>query len=300
MQRANIKRAVRALLHEHNLIEVDVPALCPTVCPDVAVEPISLDVHHKKYYLQPSPEFCLKKVLSKLPVDMYSLAAAYRADRSSPLHQYEFLMLEMYLIGADKYHALQDLSVKVMQCCLGDFTVRRRRYVDLWKDIFHVEYSGNKSDLMDLLNRYEIDYNSDWSAYALEDLLFGLICQPQLGLHGICDIIDGFPIQHAALAKIDNQAGYALRFEIFWHGVEIANGYDELTDKMQNQLRMENWMAQRRLNNQQPCEPLDENFLEALDSFPDSSGVAIGFERLMMFGLQKKSLKESMVFYWES
>lgn len=294
-KRALLKKTIRALLDEWGLIEVDVPLLYPAVCPDPAVEPIKVSFGERRLYLQPSPELNLKKIIADCLCDCYSLNYAYRADPSTDLHHAEFLMLELYLIG-DTYRRSQDLTVAVIQKLLGPSFVRRRTYLEVWEDVVGMPYQYTQEYFQQLLNYYAIDFKSDWSASILEDLFFGVQIQPTLG-QGQIDIIDGFPLHHAALALVENN-GLAARYEVFIGGIEVANGYNELSGARVNEDRFLSWQNIRSLSGQDPCLPLDRDFFRAMERLPYCSGVAIGLERLFMKALKCRSLKDSIPFYW--
>jgi len=277
------------------VIEVDVPLLYPRVCPDWCVEPIAVNVLGQKLYLQPSPELNLKKIVAREKIDCYSLNYAYRADAASPMHHPEFLMLEFYLVG-QRYEEIKALTADlIMQLC-GPKSVRTRTYQETWHETLGVLYERNHKAFSEILKQHHIDFDAQWDQDALEDLLFGSIIQPTLGIQGI-DIIDGFPLHQSALAIVQD-ADRAARYEVFIDGFEVANGYDELGGYERNAQRFRFWQEQRRELGRDVCDPLDEEFLKAMDSLPSCCGVALGLDRIFMRALQCGHLNESMPFYW--
>ena len=295
VQRSLFKKKIRKYLEDHDLIEIDLPCVGKNACPDSAVEPIELKIQQQQCFLQPSPEILFKRLLAVHPIDSYSFHSVFRDDYPGPLHNVEFLMLEFYLIG-HRFSELKKKTVELCQLILNERPVVTYSYVDLWFQITKKTYHSTQEYFRELLDSYHIDYNTDWTTRTLEDLAFGLICQPQLGIGNIT-LIDHFPVDQAALACLVD--GIPQRFELFVEGLELANGYDELISYDQNKERFEQW-HQERFQHDLKNWPLDEVFLNSLENLPACSGVAIGIERLFMLGLNKKNLEESMVYHWNS
>jgi elongation factor P--(R)-beta-lysine ligase len=177
---------------------------------------------------------------------------------------------------------------------LGDRPVEVFSYTQVWEQMTGHAYRYEKSYFMALLDDSQIDYQKEWDIRTLEDLAFSLICQPFLGQQRLT-LIDRFPPEQAALACLEN--GLAQRFEVFADGLELANGYHELTSIEQNLQRFNYWHQQRD-EHCLPNWPIDQKFIQALPTFPACSGVAVGLERLLMLALNKTTLEESMLFAW--
>jgi lysyl-tRNA synthetase class 2 len=295
LRRAYFKTQIRALLATRGVIEVDVPLLYPKVCPDHCVEPLSLHFMGTKLYLQPSPELNLKKIVAREAFDCYSLNYAYRADPGSPQHHPEFLMLELYLIG-ERYEETQSLTVDLLRLLLGDQSVRIQTYQEAWQVGLDEPYSRDHKTFSNILLKREIPFEKKWGEDLLEDLVFGTLIQPTLGQNKI-DIIDGFPLHQSALAVVVT-SDRAARYEVFIEGMEVANGYNELSGGAANAERFRDWQEKREQDGLDRCDPLDLDFFEAMDRLPACSGVAIGLDRVLMLALQCSHLKDSIPFYW--
>ena len=295
-RRAELKAQLRAYLSQAQILEVDVPVLGKNACPDNAVHPIGFSFRGATCYLQPSPEMFLKRILAEHPVDCYSLGPVFRDDPTTSIHNPEFMMLEFYLVGSNRYQELIDKTVSIAKIFVGERPVQILNYEAVWLKVLNQPYQADKSYFTALLDVHSIDYNPAWDCAVLEDLAFGTLCQPKLG-NDVFTVISGFPKEQAALARCE-QDGLASRFEVFIDGFEIANGYDELIDEAQNRNRFDHWNKQRFLQGL-PYWPADEKFLSAIAKVPSCSGVAIGLERLIMLALQQPSLANSMLISWE-
>jgi lysyl-tRNA synthetase class 2 len=292
--RAQKKHAIRHYLFSAGILEVDVPLLARNACPDPYVEPISFLWQQNRVFLQPSPELFLKRLIAAQPHDMYALSSCFRDDPVSPHHNPEFMMLEFYLIGAERYKECQNRTCDIIKLFKPDTPVRHYDYEQLWLDLVG-SWPQTREDYFDIFESHHQLFEEHWFLQDYHDFLFSQLIQPFLGRNEIA-VVENFPIEQGALAVI-NSSGKAERFEVFVSGIEVSNGYHELTHPLQNRHRFDKWAHQRALNNQLSW-PDDGKFLASLQDFPACSGVAIGIERLMMLGMGSLSLSKSMPFTW--
>lgn len=295
--RARFLRNLRAFLDNQGFIEITAPCLGKNACPDIAVEPVSFNLFQENCFLQPSPELYLKKILAKHALDCYSLGPVFRADLPGKHHNVEFLMLEFYKMGEKAYPIIKELTTDICKKIIGPRKIESFYYEEIWLNLTKNPYIYSSEYFSSLLIKNNIDFDPTWDTRTLEDLAFSFCCQPYLGIDCIT-IIDGFPPHQAALAQI-NSSGIAERFEVFINGFELANGYHELSDFESNKKRFQDWTQQRQ-EQKLPYWTIDEEYLSAMLSFPQCSGVAIGLERLIMLGLEEEHLENSMVFHWSS
>lgn len=293
--RATQKRALRKYLDTAGIIEVDVPLLARNACPDPYVEPLSFLWEGQRVFLQPSPELFLKRLLTQHPCDMYSLGPCFRNDPSTSRHNPEFLMLEFYLIGQQRYKECQQRSCEIVQLFAPGYPFKYWDYESLWRHYLH-QWPQTREDYLEIFEENHKEFPRHWCLQNYHDLLFAEFIQPHLGQEEIT-VIENFPPQQAALAQINQQSGKAIRFEIFLHGTEVANGYHELIDPLQNTHRFEQWRMQRQQDQQLYWDD-DGKFLAALPHMPACSGVAIGIERLILLGAQKDNIAYSIPFSW--
>jgi lysyl-tRNA synthetase class 2 len=198
------------------------------------------------------------------------------------------------LIGADRYNDLKQRTLDICSLFLGPREVEILSYQDVWFKFTGIPYRYEQDYFMLLLDRAGVDYQITWTTRDLEDLAFSILCQPHLGKNKFT-LIDGFPVEQAALARIED--ALAKRFELFIDGFELANGYDELVSPEQNLERFEQWHRERAEQDLLNWKT-DHKFIQALPTLPACAGVALGLERLLMLALNKKNLDESMVFSW--
>ncbi len=296
--RAHIKKKIRAYLDDRGLLEADVPAVYPFVCPDDAIDLMTFDRYGRPFYLQPSPELNLKKVLSFYHHDCYSLNYAYRSDPRTPRHHPEFMMLELYLLGENSYRRCIQMTVDVIAFFTGTASFSESTYEEIWARILGRDYQRSDAHFKQILNQLGTDYDPNWDLSVLEDLIFSLHIQPFLGMNTI-DVISGFPAHQAALAKIDPSSGLAHRYEVFVAGVEVANGYYELSDEQENRERFEQWISRRVGNTgMQTASFRDEQFFKALAHMPLCSGVAIGIDRLFMRSFNAQHIEDVLLVPW--
>lgn len=297
-KRAFYKKEVRSLLESWGVLEVDVPALGQEACPDPSSLPIEISYQNQSYFLQPSPEYFIKRLLADSPGSYYSLAPCYRDDPITDFHNKEFLMLEYYLLG-NTYEKARSLTEEIIKIFYPKAHFTSVPYESIFEQYLNLDL--NKATLLDyhhICQQHSLDYDPSWSKQDLEDLLFGSICQKHLGKDSVL-FVDKFPYEHRALSYFDKKQNFSYRFEVFIHGVEIANGYKECTEFEENYKRIVSWERQWRQSvNSKP--PESKKFLSAVKDLPECSGVAFGFDRILMLCLKKERLCQSLLFPWSN
>ena len=229
---------------------------------DPDVEGIAVAGHG---FLQTSPEYFMKRMLAAGVGDCYQMASAFRSDEQGSLHNPEFTILEWYRLGYDAPQLMSEVA-DLCNELLGPAEYASRTYASLVEDV------RAPRDVL--------------------DLQFATNCA---ALEGRCFIVD-YPAEQAALARIDPQRpDVSARFELVIDGVEIANGYWELTDAQDHRERFNQEQHIRRRRGL-PVPALDELFLAALDAgLPDCAGVALGVDRLVMLALGLDRIEEAAI-----
>lgn len=295
--RAELLAQLRAFFAERDCLEVDVPLLSSAFGSDLCIEPIVASVNGAAGYLQSSPEFFLKRLLAAGSGDVYTLGKAFRNHERGARHNPEFTLLEWYRCGWDERRLIAELETLLLTV-LGPLPSRQLSYAELFTEA--VGLCPHTASVEQLHRRAA--QRGSWVAAtraAALDLLFSELVEPALpaGLVFVCD----YPACHGALAVIEPvPAGYSVarRFELFCDGVELANGYRELTDGAVQRRRFEVELAERRSAGQQLA-PLDERLLAALESgLPACAGVALGVDRLLMRLLGEDKIDAVMPFSW--
>lgn len=309
LARNRIQGAIRGWLAARDFIEVDPAAL--QVSPGneahlhgFATEAIGNDGQGRRMYLHTSPEFAMKKLLAAGEKRIAAFAHVWRNRERGDRHSPEFTMLEWYRVGEEYTVLMQDCAdlLRLAAEAAGS-TVLRYRGVDC--DPFAVPERVSVAEAfarhagIDLLATIGPDGATDAAALAAQmdavglrhaaddtwsDLLSRVLVEkvePHLG-HGRATILDRYPAAEAALARpAPDDARVAERFELYACGVELANGFGELTNPAEQRRRFEIEMDEKQRVYGERY-PLDEDFLAALALMPPASGIALGFDRLVM------------------
>jgi elongation factor P--(R)-beta-lysine ligase len=283
--RAHQKNQMRVFFAVRKVLEVDTPCLGEVSGTDPFIEPLvvrALASDQGVAYLQTSPEFAMKRLLAQGSGCIYQLARAFRADPEGRWHRPEFLMLEWYRVGMDSVALSQEVLALMEHLCGGaQLRVKRMSYRQWWLqgvglDPFDITTEGVRQRFGRAISEVLTDADplSSWLDWVVSHHLQPSLPQDQV------TIVEDFPICCASLARLSEDGAHAKRFEIYWGSVEVANGFEELTDAAQQRARFQQDNV-LRVQMGLPQIPLDEVFLAALDAVPDCSGVALGWDRLL-------------------
>jgi elongation factor P--(R)-beta-lysine ligase len=309
LARNRIQAGLRGYLAAADFIEVDPAAL--QVSPGneahlhgFATQAIGNDGVSRPMYLHTSPEFAMKKLLAAGEVRIASFVHVWRNRERGPLHSPEFTMLEWYRVG-EGYDVLMQDCAAMLQFAADGAGAKVLRYRDRVCDPFaefervSVVEAFQRHAGIDLLSTIAPDGSTDARALGLamdaagvkraeddtwSDMLSRALVEkvePNLGL-GRMTVLDRYPAAEAALARpVADDARVAERFEVYACGVELANGFGELTnpDEQRRRFGLEMDEKQRVYGERYP---VDEDFLAALALMPPASGIALGFDRLVM------------------
>jgi lysyl-tRNA synthetase class 2 len=299
--RASVLKKIRSFLEERGIMEVETPLLGTTSSVDLHMEPFGLKTGGKEFYLETSPEFAMKRLLSMGSGSIYQITRAFRSQEQGRLHNPEFTMVEWYRVGFD-HHKLMDEVGELVESVLNCGPVKKITYTEVMK-----EAAGfNPLEMSAPAIRMVIDGLGLNSPPALDltdtdeclDFIFTVRVQPYLKEQGPVFVYD-YPPSQAALAKLDPESGVAHRFELFVKGIELCNGYYELTDA-EEQLQRFRDINRKRLSRKKPELPVDQHFIKALDKgLPECSGVALGFDRLVMLAAGEDGLSGIMPFTFD-
>ncbi len=307
--RNRIQAAFRAHFTNEGFVEVDTATL--QVSPGneahlhaFQTEAIGHDGSSLPLYLHTSPEFACKKLLVAGETKIACFAHVYRNRERGPLHHPEFTMLEWYRVGEGYEQLMQDCA-GLIALAAGTAGTQQFAYGGKTVDPFAQPERISVADAfaryadIDLLATIGADGSTDRNMLATQlraagirvagddtwaDLFSRVIVEkiePNLG-NGRVTILDRYPVAEAALARpCADDTRVAERFEVYACGVELANAFGELTDPTEQRRRFEAEMVEK-LRVYDETYPIDEDFLEALASMPEASGIALGFDRLVM------------------
>jgi len=294
--RARLYQQIRAFFEDRDCLEVDTPLLSHYTNPDPHIASISAGVPGSLQYLQTSPEFAMKRLLAAGIGSIFQICHAFRQGEQGTRHRSEFTLLEWYRIGFD-YHRLMDEMEELINRLSGQqHQFQRLSYATIFEEfvgiaIFAIELTELRETCLQLVpgtDVCQLEFNE------CLDLIITLVITPKM--QGYVFVYD-YPISQAALARPSRgNPKVAERFELFYDGLELANGFSELTDATQQRARF-NADNLARKQNSLPEYELDEHLLSALEvGLPDCAGVALGLDRLLMVLLQVTDIEAVMAF----
>ncbi len=276
------------------MLEVDTPLVADEVIPELHIEPLRLE--NGQFSLQASPELHMKRLLAAGAQAIFQVTRSFRAGERGRLHNPEFTIVEWYRVGDDMRAGIE-LVDEMMQSLLCTPPAARTTYAEAFER--HAGVNPHTASVEELAAKVEAPAGMDrtdrdeWL-----NLFLAIRVEPQLG-RGQPEIIYHYPASQAALAKTTTSpAGYkvAERFELYFRGIELANGYHELSDAAEQRRRFDAVNAARVADGRTAL-PLPESLLAALNQgLPDCTGVALGFDRLAMLATGATSIDEVLAF----
>lgn len=303
-KRATLLRQIRAFFYAREVLEVETPALSAAGNTDPQIDSFSVNYSGpgmgKKLYLHTSPEFPMKRLLAAGSGAIYQLCKVFRNGEAGRQHNPEFTMLEWYRPEFD-HHQLMNEVEELVDEVLGqaDTPLRKISYQQAF--IEHAGIDPLNVDLQELKGSAQqhgleqVIGLDDEGNNAWLDLLMDQIVVPALGKGRV--FVYDYPASQAALARINpDNPQVAERFELFIDGIEIANGFHELTDACEQRQRFltDN---KKREDTGQPTMPIDNKFIDALEEgMPACAGVALGVDRLLMLNADVSSITEVLAF----
>ncbi|MDC5820248.1 elongation factor P--(R)-beta-lysine ligase [Vibrio europaeus] len=292
-QRANLLAQIRRFFAERNVLEVDTPAMSHATVTDIHLHTFQTEfigpgyADGSKLYLMTSPEFHMKRLLAAGSGCIYQINKAFRNEENGRFHNPEFTMLEWYRVGFD-HHKLMDEMDALLQVVLECGQAERMTYQQAFIDVLGVcPLEGTMAELklaaekLGLSDIAEPEEDRD----TLLQLLFSIGVEGKIGQTAPAFVYD-FPASQAALAKINKQdSRVADRFEVYFKGIELANGFHELDDPQEQLKRFEQDNVKRIEMGLSP-QPIDHHLIAALKSgLPECAGVALGVDRLIMLAI---------------
>jgi lysyl-tRNA synthetase class 2 len=316
-ERAAIIDQIRAFFKARNVLEVETPSLSAHTITDPYLE--AMQTLHtlpganqsRTLYLQTSPEYAMKRLLAAGSGDIFQISKAFRDDEVGRLHNPEFTMLEWYRTGFSMQHLIDEVKALLMSIlALGK--IEQSSYCDIFKTHLGIDpLCATLGELKALCSEHSLnDYVDSLQAHlhqqqdaqtvsllkdSILQVLFSTCIEPSIG-QDYPIVITNFPASQASLATLNEDNKTANRFEVYFQGIELANGFDELTDVNSQRQRFETDNQKRKMLGLVQ-KPIDTHFIEALENtFPQCAGVALGIDRLIMLALNKNSIEEVMSF----
>lgn len=304
--RARLYALIRRFFAERDVLEVETPVLSVAGNTDPNIASFSLefsgrtDGAPRTRWLRTSPEYPLKRLLAAGVGDCYELGRVFRDGEAGGRHNPEFTMLEWYRTGWD-HHRLIDETIALVRAALAlagrDATVDKIAYRDLYRRHLDIDYAtASEDELRSALGDIQIASDGltrdDWL-----DLLMTHRIQLSFAADRLIAVYD-YPATQCALARIrTGDPPVAERFELYLGALELANGYHELNDPVEQRNRFQRDLAVRERRGAS-ASPIDERLLSALENggLPDCAGVALGVDRLLMAMLGAGRMDEVIAF----
>jgi elongation factor P--(R)-beta-lysine ligase len=287
---------IRSFFLQRDYLEVDTPSMGRYGGTDVYLDNIPALFRGKRYALQTSPEYHMKRLLAAGSGPIFQLSKAFRDDESGRWHNPEFTLLEWYQLEIDHFQLMDEVEI-FLKTILHCGPLQRLTYQELFLRFCQLDpFTASLEDLqkkaLNIGCADVLSSSSDRDAYLF--LLIAELIEPQLKHIEHPIAVYHFPASQSALAKVE--AGVAQRFEIYYKGVELANGFHELTDSTAQRQRFHDDNRSRRTKGLKEV-AMDERFLAALSAgLPSCSGVALGVDRLLAMALGYDSLQPVMAF----
>lgn len=296
--RARVLSQIRLFFAGRDVLEVETPLLSRAGTTDLNINSLFIE-KPERCYLRTSPEFAMKRLVASIRRDIFELGRVFREGETGRRHNPEFTMLEWYRLGWS-YLDLAQEAIELLRFCgegyFDEWTVEQIDYRKLFLEHIGLDpLEADESDCENLARELGINAGQlelqEWL-----DLLLSHVIQPAMVGKRIT-IVHDFPPGQAALARVrPGNPPVAERFEIYLGSTELANGYQELTDPVEQEKRFAVDTRLRRMREMEPV-PEDQQMLCALrHGLPDCAGVAMGVDRLLMALLELDDISSVLAF----
>jgi lysyl-tRNA synthetase class 2 len=301
--RADLLAKLRAFFAGKEILEVETPALARAPVTDLHIQSLTTEILDtntiKTFYLQTSPEFAMKRLLAFNAEPIYQIAKVFRHDPLTKHHNPEFTLLEWYRPGFTMGQLMDEVA-ELLRSLLACDSMPAFSYRELFEKYFRINPHRVRSDELLALTQRQLELSTtDLTDTDCLQLLMFAVIEP--ALPEFCFVYD-YPKAQASLSVIEldsDEDQVAKRFEVYCRGMELANGYLELTDAQEQRKRFEQDNALRKKKGLDVY-PLDEKFLSALESgLPVCSGVALGIDRLLMAMHELTNIDQAISFTLE-
>ncbi|OOF82570.1 elongation factor P lysine(34) lysyltransferase [Rodentibacter ratti] len=302
LARAKIIAEIRRFFTDRGLLEVETPVLSEFGVTDLHLSTFStefiapLNEHSKTLWLSTSPEYHMKRLLAAGSGPIFQISKVFRNEEAGNRHNPEFTMLEWYRPHFDMYRLINEVD-DLLQQILDCKPAESMSYQFVFQEYVGLDpLSASRKELVEAAHQHNFMAEEDEDRDTLLQFLFSAVVEPKIGQDAPVAIYH-FPSSQAALAQLSPEdQRVAERFEFYYKGLELANGFHELTDASEQRRRFE---QDNRLREKVglPERAIDERLLSALQAgIPNTSGVALGVDRLIMIALNTLSIKDVLSF----
>jgi lysyl-tRNA synthetase class 2 len=306
--RAKMNRDIREFFYQHDVLEVETPALSQSGNTDPFIQSFQLNSGYSSRILHTSPEYPMKRLLATGSGDIYQICKVWREEESGRNHNPEFTLLEWYRVDFDTKQLIQEVS-DLLHTLLPTLkqTDQMRSYEQLFLEKFRLNpHTSSHDEVLKCVRTFIPSLDSYTSSNSLDkqallDALLTHYIEPEFN-DDCLTFIYNYPVSQSALAKIrveDDKPSVAMRFEVYLGANEMGNGYQEETSYQRNKDILQSENAQRKVMGLAHVTQ-DKNFLAAAKSgIPESAGVAIGLDRVLMAIAKVDSIQKVINFPWD-
>ncbi|WP_343189076.1 elongation factor P--(R)-beta-lysine ligase [Buchnera aphidicola (Chaitoregma tattakana)] len=304
--RSKIIFKIRKFFNEIDILEVDTPLLSRHTVTDCYIKCFKTSYYDIKtnnninLWLTSSPEYHMKRLLSLKIGSIFQICHSFRNEAYSSCHNPEFTMLELYMVKYNMFELMKFIDVffqNILNFQKSDMISYRKIFIKFLKID---PLTSNKDDLVNkiiFLNHYNLIKNNNLlNKKDLLEILFMIGIEKKLGKKRPIFIYH-FPADQALLSSLNKyDKRTSNRFEIFFKGIELANGFQELTDRKEQEQRFKNENILRNKMGLKKIK-LDKFFLDALSKgIPECSGVSVGIDRIIMLKLKSSNIFDILPF----
>lgn len=303
-KRAQLLTIIRNFFAERDVLEVDTPAMSQATVTDPHLYSFETTFvgpgasQGLPLYLMTSPEFHMKRLLCAGYGSIYQIGKSFRNEESSRYHNPEFTMLEWYRVDFDEHDLMAEMA-QLLMATLNCEVPDKRSYQHVFVEVLDIDpLEATVAELQQLCVQHGLGdvALTETTTAPLQQMLFSMVIEPQIGQQRPVMVYD-FPANQAALARINAEdPRVAGRFEVYFKGIELANGFYELADADEQLARFEQ-DNKHRLELGLPTRPIDNHLIEALrHGLPDCAGVALGIDRLLMLAIGADHIEQVTAF----
>jgi len=284
IKRARIIQQIRAFFIERDFLEVETPHRIPANAPELFIDAVSSE----KWFLQTSPELCMKRLLAAGYPLLFQICRCWREGERSKTHLPEYTMLEWYRSHCDYHQLMDDCEKLLLHLCPDNILKWRGESIDLtppWPRM-------TVAKAFKLFSPISLETALETDEF---DTTIALKIEPRLPQDKPLFLTE-YPVKYASLArKKPSDPHVAERFELYIGGIEIANAFSELNDPDEQRQRFQLEESQRRAAGKSPY-PTPKPFLNELANLPPAAGIALGVDRLIMLLCDKNEIDEVVTF----
>jgi len=294
-RRDQVIRQIRAYFQQDGFLEVETPQLSPYACAESHIELFTVDSGEADTrYLLASPEWYMKRLLAEGSGSLFQIGKVFRRGESGRLHNPEFTLLEWYR-ETRQLTAVMDDCIALLAMVVPEVRVEQWDYRDLFKQHFGADlWCIGDRELAELAAEHGLHGSSD--SDTCTDFLFDrMVCAVD---SETAWVVKHFPPSKASYAELTPDGQYALRFELFFRGIELANGYSELRDGAVVLERHER-VNQERRRQHKSAYPFDKQAATVLTSLPPCAGAAMGIDRLIMLASASRRITDVLGFHFQ-